>query len=89
MLRLPIDHPDVQKHFEEGLHVIHRSNEFWSGLSPELAIKQVLMRSLKTNGGLTRGSGFEEQRDLYGYYYDLFVVKSITLCNNLQMSITI
>src|SRR6218665_100412 len=54
------------KKFENGYHVIRRSNQFWAGLSSDLVIEQTLMRSLKTCGGLTRGSGlFDEQRALW------------------------
>ena len=49
-----------------GFHVIRRSNHFWAGLSSDLVIEQTLMRSLKSTGGLTRGSGMnEEQRALW------------------------
>ena len=64
MLKLPTEHPDVQKHFSEGLHVIRRSNRMWAGLSSDLVIEQVLMRSLKTSGGLTRGRGMTENQRL-------------------------
>ncbi|KAJ8890708.1 hypothetical protein PR048_010217 [Dryococelus australis] len=43
-----------------GCHVVHRSDRPWSGLGCDLVIEQVLMRSIKTNGGLTRGSGLSE-----------------------------
>lgn len=62
MLDLPNQHPNVQQHFSEGLHVIRRSNRQWAGLSSDLVIEQVLMRSLKTSGGLTRGSGMTENQ---------------------------
>ena len=39
----------------EGYHVVRRSDRFWAGLSIDLIIEQVLMRSIKTHGGLTRG----------------------------------
>ena len=45
-----------------GLHVIRRSDRFWAGLSPDLVIEQVLMRSLKTSRGLTRGRGMSERQ---------------------------
>ncbi len=53
MLNLKAQHPDVQQHFNKGLEVIRRSNRLWAGLSSDLIIEQVLMRSLKTSGGLT------------------------------------
>ena len=52
--------------FTEGLHVVRRSDKFWTGLSTDLVIEQVLMRSLKTSGGLTRGRGMSEiQRTIW------------------------
>ena len=39
----------------DGFHVIRRSDRLWSGVSSDLIIEQVLMRSLKTIGGMTRG----------------------------------
>ena len=64
MLELPETHPDIHKCFLEGLHVVRRSNRYWAGLSTDLVIEQVLMRSLKTSGGLTRGRGFTEVQRL-------------------------
>ena len=57
-------HTELQKLFDEGLHVVRRSNRFWAGLSTDLVIEQVLMRSLKSTGGLTRGRGMEETQRL-------------------------
>ena len=66
MSRLSETHPQVHKLFLNGFQVIRRSNRFWAGLSPDLIIKQVLMRSLKTSGGLTHGRGMTEvQRVLW------------------------
>ena len=56
--------PDVSQIFENGLHVVRRSDRYWAGLSSDLVIEQVLMRSLKTTGGLTRGRGFDELQRL-------------------------
>ncbi|XP_062523628.1 uncharacterized protein LOC134198281 [Corticium candelabrum] len=64
MSNLHNDHPDVYQHFREGLHVVRRSDRYWAGLSSDLIIEQVLMRSLKTSGGLTRGRGMTEQQRL-------------------------
>lgn len=61
---LPNQHPDVYQSFLSGLHVVRRNDRFWAGLSTDLAIEQILMRSLKTSGGLTRGSGMTEQQRL-------------------------
>ena len=48
------DHPVVHDLFQAGYHVVDR---YWGGLSTDLVIEQVLMRSVKSQGGLTRGRG--------------------------------
>ena len=55
MIRLENTHPDVHRQFTYGMHVIRRSNRFWARLSPDIAIEQVPMRSLKT--GVPREGG--------------------------------
>ena len=66
MRRLPHTHPDVYQHFMDGKHCVRRSDRLWAGLSTDLVIEQDLMRSIKTSGGLTRGSGMSEfQRNLW------------------------
>ena len=64
MHQLDKQHPDVYQHFQQGLHVVRRSDRLWAGLSTDLVIEQVLMRSMKTSGGLTRGRGMTEQQRL-------------------------
>ena len=64
MSKLKDDHPRVHDAFEKGFHVIRRSDRYWAGLSSDLIIEQVLMRSLKTSGGLTRGRGMSETQRL-------------------------
>jgi len=66
MQALEKDHPDVYESFTNGNHVIRRSDRYWAGISTDLFIEQVLMRSVKTAGGLTRGRGLTEtQRSLW------------------------
>lgn len=56
---------DLEKHmksneylmFTGGNFTIRRSDKFWSGLWTDLTIEQVLMRSMKSQGGLTHGRG--------------------------------
>ena len=50
MSSLATDHPDVHRKFEAGFHVVRRINRLWAGLSMDLVMEQVLMRSLKTSG---------------------------------------
>ena len=64
MSKLEDEHPDVYRHFLQGLYVVRRSDRLWAGLSTDLVIEQVLMRTLKTSGGLTRGRGMTEQQRL-------------------------
>ena len=64
MLRLPEAHPDAHRKFMEGYHVVRRSDRFWAGLSTDLIIEQVLMSSMKTHGGLTRGKWMTENQRL-------------------------
>lgn len=66
MYSLETENHSVYQKFMNGFHVIRRSNQYWAGLSSDLVIEQTLMRSLKSTGGLTRGSGFDEhQRTLW------------------------
>ena len=60
MLDLPSSHPWLHGQFPKGLFTVRRSNRFWAGLWPDLVIEQVMMRSIKSRGGLTWGSGLTE-----------------------------
>ena len=64
MTELKKDHPDVYKNFMEGSFVLRRTDRYWAGLSSDLVIEQVLMRNVKTSGGLTRGRGITENQRL-------------------------
>jgi hypothetical protein len=64
MMALPETNPDVHEKFLKGFHVVRRSDRYWAGLFTDLTIEQVLMRSVKTHGGLTRGKGFSETERL-------------------------
>lgn len=57
---LNVDHPDVYQKFMSEHHVIRRTQKYWSGLSTDLTIERVLMRSIKSTWGLTRGRGLSE-----------------------------
>jgi hypothetical protein len=69
MLELEQTHPNLDAAFKSELHVVRRSDRFWSGLSTDLVIEQNLMlliieqalvRSINYIGGLTRGRGLTE-----------------------------
>ena len=48
----------------DGNHVVRRTEQLFVCISTDLAIKQILMRSIKSNGGLTRGTGLGEDERL-------------------------
>ena len=62
MYSLKNNNREVYIIFSEGNFIIRLSYRNWVGLAPDLVIEQVLMRSLKSNGGLTRGTGFKETK---------------------------
>ena len=41
----------------DGFFTIKRSNKFWPGIWSDMTIEQVLMKSMKSQGGLTHGRG--------------------------------
>jgi len=58
---LPDSHPWLYDQFvNHGLQSVRRSDRPWAGIWTDLAIEQLLMRSVKSRGGLTRGRGFTE-----------------------------
>ena len=64
MEKLKETNPDVYAHFMDGLFVVRRSDNDWGGIFSDLYIEQVLMGSIKSVGGLTRGRGFNESNSL-------------------------
>ena len=69
MLDLPRKHPDLYSLYtEHGMHVVQRTGHPFNGLSTDLVIEQVLMRSLKTRGGLTHGRGMTDSIRLQWVY---------------------
>lgn len=82
MCELEETHPDVHIFFAAGYHVVRRSNKYWAGLSTDLSIEQILMRSLKTTGGLTRG------REMSEYQRALWLLSS-PICAEITQSLQI
>ena len=60
MLTLERTNSSVYERFKSGKFIVRRSERYWVGLPCDLIIEQVLMRSLKSTGGLTRGPGMSE-----------------------------
>ncbi len=69
MWELPTDHPWLYHCFtEKGFHTVRRISRYWAGLWTDLIIEQVMMRSIKSRGGLTRGRGVTETVRLQWIY---------------------
>ena len=64
MITLEASNEKVYNELCSGHHVIRRSDRVWGGISPDMVIEQELMRSLKSVGGLTRGTGLKERERL-------------------------
>ena len=62
MHALEDENPDVHQKFQSRFHVLRRSNQYWAGIGADLVIEQTLMRSLKSQRGLTRGSGMSDNQ---------------------------
>jgi len=61
MNQLPLSHPWLYEQFvTHGFHTVRRNNRYWAGLSTDLLIEQTLMKSLKSQSGLTHGRGLTE-----------------------------
>jgi hypothetical protein len=52
-----IPEEDLTLFKDNGYFTLRRTHKFWSGVWTDMTIEQVLMRSMKTTGGLTRGHG--------------------------------
>ena len=65
------------------------SDRFWAGLSPDIIIEQVLMRGIKTHGGLTRGKGMTEKCSAFGVgLVHASVHASMRPCKSLAVSLS-
>lgn len=64
MEKLETTHPRTFARFNEGYFVLRRSDDYWCGIFSDLFIEQVLMGSIKSVGGLSRGRGFDESTRL-------------------------
>lgn len=61
MNQLPVTHPWLYEQFSRnGYHTVRRTNKYWAGLSTDLLIEQTLMKSFKSQSGLTHGRGLTE-----------------------------
>ena len=69
MYQLPTDHPWLYHCFiDQGFHAVRQSSKYWAGLWTDLIIEKVMMQSIKSCGGLTRGRGMTESVRLQWIY---------------------
>ena len=69
MRELPTNYPWLYQCFTtQGFHTVRISSRYWAGLWTDLIIEQVMMRSIKSRGGLTRGRGVTETVRLQWIY---------------------
>ncbi len=55
-----MDPEEYAQYTHRGYFTIRRTDKFWSGVWSDMTVEQVLMYSMKTAGGLTRGRGITE-----------------------------
>ena len=61
MNELPERYPWLYEQFvTHGFHTVRRSDRYWAGISTDLLIEQTLMKSLKSQSGLTHGRSLTE-----------------------------
>ena len=60
MCNLKVKNPTLYSMIASGHLFVRRSDRFWAALPTDLIIEQVLMKSVKSQGGLTHGRGMEE-----------------------------
>lgn len=65
----------------QGYFTIRRSHKFWSGVWSDMTIEQVLMRTMKTRGGLTHGRGFSDSVLIKFVATMIFLV---SVCNQVE-----
>lgn len=64
MLQLSVTYPEAHNIFSNGDFIVRRSDRYWGGIACDLTIEQTLMRSIKSQGGMTRGRGMDEKQRL-------------------------
>lgn len=57
MLKLPQENSKLYDLFMKGLFVVRRVDDYWGAVAFDLFIEQMLMKYLKSRGGLTRAGG--------------------------------
>lgn len=84
MAELKVSSPEVYLKFEDGsFTILRRSDRYWAGIPSDQIIEQMLMRALKTRGGLSRGRGFTEvQQAVWLYSRNVCAAVNLSLKND-------
>ena len=72
---------EYDKFANDRFFTIRRSDKFWSGIWSDMTIEQVLMKSMKSQGGLTHGRGIT-QTVLNKWI--LSMIAFIEVCNTME-----
>ena len=64
-----------------------QADRFWAGLSSDMVIEQVLMRSVKSPGGLTHGRGMAESQRANGFCLCQHALALVPPCRNLRAGV--
>lgn len=80
-LKESMDELEFERFTSEGFFTIRRTDKFWSGIWADMTIEQVLMRSIKTQGGLTHGRGIS---DSVVAKFILTMIVLIEVCNVME-----
>ena len=56
--------PAVVSQFRKSLNVVRPTDTYWAELVCDMVIEHTLMRTLKSNGGLTRGNGMNDKQGI-------------------------
>jgi hypothetical protein len=59
-LRSQMTDSEFSKFTTDGFFTVRRSSKVWAGIWTDMTIEQVLMRAMKTQGGVTRGRGLTD-----------------------------
>lgn len=77
------------KIFTDGLLSIRRSSKFNCGIWSDMVIEQSLMKSMKTEGGVSRGRNTQERilsKCIYGMYALNIICKNIEAFCNISLN---
>lgn len=80
-LKSDMDRNEYELFTSGGYFTIRRSDKFWSGMWSDMIIEQFLMRSMKTQGGLTHGRGMG---DCIIAKFVLTIIILIEVCNSME-----